>query len=100
MEAGIALKRKGRPPKDCVVSEQDKVAELKYILACKKSKIIDINSLMTAFEDYVDKALKGSLGMPINYYLKPITKSQLAEMWVDKYFPNKFLKVNTAEGTE
>lgn len=64
----------------------------------KNNKIIDINSLMTAFEDYVDKALKGSLGMPINYYVKPITKSQLAEMWVDKYFPNKFLKVNTAEG--
>ena len=64
----------------------------------KNNKIIDINSLMTAFEDYIEKALKGSIGMPINYYVKPITKSQLAEMWVDKYFPNKFLKVNTAEG--
>lgn len=83
-----------------------KNAQIKGVLSglseidSKENKIIDINSLMTAFEDYVDKALKGSLGMPINYYLKPITKSQLAEMWVDKYFPNKFLKVNTAEGTE
>ena len=33
------LKRKGRPPKDCVVTEQDKVAELKYILARKHAKI-------------------------------------------------------------
>ena len=54
--------------------------------------------MMTALEDYIDKALGGEIGMPINYYLKPITKSQLAQMWVDKYFPDKFLKVNTAEG--
>ena len=39
LAAGIALKRKGRPPKDYVVSEQDKVAELKYILARKEAKI-------------------------------------------------------------
>lgn len=62
------------------------------------NKIIDVNSMMTALEDYIDKALGGEIGMPINYYLKPITKSQLAQMWVDKYFPDKFLKVNTAEG--
>lgn len=33
--AGIAIKRPGITPKDYVVSEQDKIAELKYILACK-----------------------------------------------------------------
>jgi len=37
--AGVALKRKGRPPKEYVVSEQDKAAELKYILARKEAKI-------------------------------------------------------------
>ncbi len=62
------------------------------------NKIIDINSMMTALDDYIEKAMAGEIGMPINYYIKPITKSQLAQMWVDKYFPNKFLKVNTAEG--
>lgn len=65
-----------------------------------ENKILDINSLMIALEDYIDKALSGDLGMPVNYYLKPITRSELAEMWVDKYFPNKFLKVNTAEGED
>ena len=64
------------------------------------NKILDINSMMTALEDYIDKALKGELGVPVNYYLKPITKSQLAQMWVNKYFPNKFLKVSSAEGEE
>ena len=50
--AGIALKRKGRPPKDFIVSEQDKVAELKYILARKDAKIKSLemeNELMRDF---------------------------------------------------
>ena len=50
--AGIALKRKGRPPKDYIVSEQDKIAELKYILARKEAKIKSLemeNDLMRDF---------------------------------------------------
>ena len=50
--AGIAIKRKGRPPKDYVVSEQDKVAELKYILTRKDAKIKSLemeNELMRDF---------------------------------------------------
>ena len=35
LEAGIVIKKKGRPPKDYVIREQTKVAELKYILARK-----------------------------------------------------------------
>ena len=52
LAAGIALKRKGRPPKDYVVSEQDKVAELRYILARKEAKIKSLemeNELMRDF---------------------------------------------------
>ena len=52
LEAGIALKRKGRPPKDYIVSEQDKVAELRYILARKEAKIRTLemeNELMRDF---------------------------------------------------
>ena len=52
LAAGIALKRKGRPPKDYVVSEHDKVAELKYILARKDAKIKSLemeNELMRDF---------------------------------------------------
>lgn len=61
------------------------------------NKILDINSLMNAFEDYIDKALSGNIGMPVNYYLKPLQKSYIAKLWVDKYFPDKFLKVVTPE---
>ena len=52
LAAGVALKRKGRPPKNYVVSEQDKVAELKYILARKEAKIKSLemeNELMRDF---------------------------------------------------
>lgn len=39
IKAGIALKTKGRPSKDFKVSEDDKTAELKYIIARKDAKI-------------------------------------------------------------
>lgn len=60
----------------------------------KTNKILDINSLMLSFEDYVEKALSGNIGVPINYYLKPITRAQLAQMWVKKYYPGKFLEIS------
>ncbi|MDD4688890.1 MAG: hypothetical protein PHE51_04000 [Eubacteriales bacterium] len=50
--SGEGLKRKGRPPKDYVVSEQDNVAELRYILARKEAKIKSLemeNELMRDF---------------------------------------------------
>ncbi len=34
--AGIAIRKKGKPPKDCVGSEEDKAAELRFILARRK----------------------------------------------------------------
>ncbi len=55
------------------------------------NKMLDINSLMTAFTDYVSKASQGNIGVPINYYLKPITASQLAQMWVAKYLPGQYV---------
>ena len=56
--AGIAIKRKGRPPKDYVVSEQYKVAELKYILARKDAKIKTLemeNELMRDFLSHTER---------------------------------------------
>ena len=52
LEAGITIKKKGRPPKDYVVREENKVAELKYILARKEAKIKSLemeNELMRDF---------------------------------------------------
>ncbi|WCT14413.1 hypothetical protein [Mucilaginibacter jinjuensis] len=63
------------------------------------NKIIDINSMMDGMDDYIQQALKGNIGVPINYYLKPITKKQLAEMWVAKYYPGKFLTIGGDDST-
>lgn len=58
------------------------------------NKVLDVNSMMTAFEDYVNKAIAGNIGVPINYYLKPITRAQLAQMWVAKYYPGEYLAIS------
>ena len=58
IQAGISLKRKGRPPKDYVVREQDKVSELKYILARKEAKIKSLemeNELMRDFLSFTER---------------------------------------------
>jgi len=54
----------------------------------KDNKVIDTNSLMNAFTDYINKAQTGSCGVPISFYLKRITKREIAATYVNKYFPN------------
>lgn len=52
LAAGIAIRKKGRPPKDYVVSEKDKIAELRYIIDRKDAKIKQLemeNELMRDF---------------------------------------------------
>jgi len=53
----------------------------------QSNRMIDINTLMTSFEDYVNKAIAGSVGVPINYYIKTLPKAALAHLWVSKYYP-------------
>lgn len=55
------------------------------------NQIIDTNSLMIALDDYIQKALAGNVGVPIMYFLKAITAQDIAQSWVAKYFPGKFL---------
>ena len=50
--AGIAIRKKGRPAKDCAVSEKDKVAVLRYKLDRKDARIKQLemeNELMRDF---------------------------------------------------
>ena len=52
LKAGVALKAKGRPPKDYEITEDMKINELKYIIARKDSKIKRLemeNELMRDF---------------------------------------------------
>ena len=52
LEAGKAIHKKGRPPKDYKITEDMKINELKYIIARKDSKIKQLemeNELMRDF---------------------------------------------------
>lgn len=53
-----------------------------------KNKVIDPNSLMTAFEDYVQKAQEGNCGVPTAYYLKQLTKADVAKCYIRRFYPN------------
>ncbi|MBU1358617.1 MAG: hypothetical protein KKC79_21030 [Gammaproteobacteria bacterium] len=63
----------------------------------ENNKVLDINSMMTAFEDFVAKAIEGDVGVPINYYIKDFTRAQIANMWINKYFPSKYLTFTQAD---
>ena len=50
--AGVAIKKKGRPTKDSVVTEEDKLADLRYKIARKDARIKQLemeNELMRDF---------------------------------------------------
>ena len=52
ISAGISIKKKGRPAKDSVVTEEDKLADLRYKLARKDARIKQLemeNELMRDF---------------------------------------------------
>lgn len=56
--AGIVPKRRGRPHKNYIFSEQDKVAELKYIIARKDAKIKSLemeNELIRDFLSHTER---------------------------------------------
>ena len=50
--AGIAIRKKGRPAKDSIVTEKDKLSDLRYKLARKEARIKQLemeNELMRDF---------------------------------------------------
>lgn len=58
IKAGVALRAKGRPPKDYAVTEDMKINELKYIIARKDSKIKRLemeNELMRDFLSHTER---------------------------------------------
>lgn len=53
VKVGIALRKKGRPPKDCVIGEAEKVSELKNILARKDAKIKSLEMENELLRDFL-----------------------------------------------
>ena len=53
LAAGIAIRKKGRPPKDYVVGEEDKIAELRYIIDRKDAKIKQLEMENELIRDFL-----------------------------------------------
>jgi len=70
------------------------------IIENNNNKVIDTNSLMTAFDDYVQQATKGEDGVPINFYLREITKSAIAKAWMKKFDPLQSWQFSSGDDDE
>eukprot|EP00547_Thalassionema_nitzschioides_P000276 CAMPEP_0194215254 /NCGR_PEP_ID=MMETSP0156-20130528/16923_1 /TAXON_ID=33649 /ORGANISM="Thalassionema nitzschioides, Strain L26-B" /LENGTH=494 /DNA_ID=CAMNT_0038943723 /DNA_START=27 /DNA_END=1507 /DNA_ORIENTATION=+ len=54
----------------------------------ENNQVIDMNSLMTAFTDYVQKAQSGESGIPLTFNIRDIYKKDVAAAYIAKYYPN------------
>jgi hypothetical protein len=62
------------------------------------NKVIDTNSLMTAFDAYVKLAREGKCGgIPINFYLKPLTPKELASAYLAKFAPKTYWQYSSGD---
>lgn len=52
------------------------------------NKVIDCASMMQAFTDYVQKCHDGQCGIPINFYIKQLTKADVAKCYIRRFYPN------------
>ncbi len=51
------------------------------------NKVVDLNTLMNAFDNYITQASDvKSVGIPISFFFKKISKAHIARLWLDKYF--------------
>jgi hypothetical protein len=54
----------------------------------KENSVINTNSLMTAHDDFVKKAAADdACGVPINFFIKDISKKEIAKAYLKKYSP-------------
>lgn len=37
-----------------------------------------------------------NMGVPINYFLKPMTQAMIARAWMARYYPNKYNQAGSA----
>jgi len=53
-----------------------------------QDKILNVNTMMTALENYAQMAVEGGIGVPINYLIKPLNKKKLVLLWMKKFYPS------------
>lgn len=51
------------------------------------NKVVDLNTLMNSFDNYITQVSEPkSVGIPISFFFKKISKNHIARLWLDKYF--------------
>jgi hypothetical protein len=51
------------------------------------NKVGDLNTLMNAFDNHITQVSDAkSVGIPISFFFKKISKAHIAQLWLDKYF--------------
>lgn len=57
----------------------------------KDNKVLDINSLMTALDNYIDYVNNedGLKGAPVHFYTRTLTRSEILRLWHEKYCPEE-----------
>ncbi len=61
------------------------------------NKVVDLNTLMNAFDNYITQISDSkSVGIPISFFFKKISKAHIARLWLDKYFAMAKTKTDPA----
>ncbi|WP_332740998.1 hypothetical protein [Hydrogenophaga sp.] len=63
------------------------------------NKVVDLNTLMNAFDNYITQLVDPkSVGIPISFFFKKISRKHIARLWLDKYFSMAKAKSDPAAG--
>jgi hypothetical protein len=63
------------------------------------NKVVDLNTLMNAFDNYITAVSDAkSVGIPISFFFKKISRARIARLWLDKYFALAKAKGDAAAG--
>ena len=51
------------------------------------NKVVDVNTLMSTFDNYITKVADAtSVGIPVSFFFRKISRGHIARQWIDKYF--------------
>lgn len=63
------------------------------------NKVVDLNTLMNAFDNYITQVSDiKSVGIPISFFFRKISRAHIARLWLDKYFAIAKAKEDPAAG--
>ena len=53
-----------------------------------QNKVIDVNTMMNAYGDFMDKARSGEGGCPQTFFITSLTKNDIAKAYIRRFYPN------------